>query len=41
MADRIYVFGYGKIVESGTHEQLIQLGGKYAELYETQAQHYR
>ncbi len=41
MADRIYVFGHGKIMENGTHEQLIQLGGKYAELYETQAQHYR
>ena len=41
MADRIFVFEDGRIVESGTHEQLIQLGGKYAHLFEKQAQHYR
>lgn len=41
MADRIFVFEDGRIVESGTHERLIQLGGKYAHLFEKQAQHYR
>lgn len=41
MADLIYVLEEGRIVESGNHEELIQLGGLYAHLYEIQAQHYR
>jgi len=31
----------GKIIERGTHEELLSLQGKYYELYETQAKHYR
>lgn len=41
MADLIYVLDEGRIVESGSHEELIHLGGQYAHLYEIQAQHYR
>lgn len=41
MVDRIYVLEGGKITESGTHDELIHQGGKYAYLFETQAQNYR
>lgn len=41
MADRIYLLEDGTITESGTHQELMQLGGTYAHLFETQAQHYR
>ena len=36
LADRIIVLDNGKIVEEGTHEQLLRKGGLYAKLYETQ-----
>lgn len=39
--DRIIVLNKGKIVESGTHEQLIATRGHYYELYELQARAYR
>jgi ATP-binding cassette subfamily B protein len=41
MADRIYVLERGKIVESGSHDELVQFGGTYAQLFETQAKNYR
>ena len=41
MADCIYFLKDGKIVENGSHDKLIKLGGNYAELYQIQAGHYR
>ncbi|MBE1444995.1 ABC transporter ATP-binding protein [Paenibacillus sp. OAS669] len=35
-ADQILVFDQGEIVESGTHQQLLQQGGLYRDLYEKQ-----
>lgn len=35
-ADKIIVMDKGKIVEVGTHEQLLQLNGRYKELYDMQ-----
>lgn len=34
MADRILVMANGRIVESGSHDELMSLGGHYAELYD-------
>ena len=41
MADRILVLADGKVESSGTHEQLMAQGGRYAELFELQASGYR
>ena len=41
MADRILVLEHGSHLESGTHEELLVLGGRYAELFNLQAAGYR
>jgi ATP-binding cassette, subfamily B, bacterial len=41
MADRIVVLEGGKLVEEGSHAQLISLGGRYASMFEMQAANYR
>jgi ATP-binding cassette, subfamily B, bacterial len=41
MADRILVLEGGRIIEDGSHAQLVALGGRYATLYELQAGRYR
>ena len=39
--DKIAMFDKGKIIEFGTHDELIEQNGKYAEMYNVQAQYYR
>jgi len=41
MADRIVVLDGGRLVEEGAHQQLMALGGRYAEMFEMQAASYR
>ena len=41
MADLIVVVDGGRVVEVGSHVELVAAGGLYAELYETQARAYR
>lgn len=40
-ADRIYMFEHGKIIEEGTHQELMGLGGQYAEMFHCQAKYYQ
>jgi ATP-binding cassette subfamily B protein len=41
MADQIAVLDQGRIVERGSHEELMKLGGRYAHLFTLQARGYR
>jgi ATP-binding cassette, subfamily B, bacterial len=41
MADRIVVLEGGRLVEEGSHSQLMALGGRYAGMFEMQAASYR
>jgi len=41
IADRIAVIADGHVSELGSHEELLEAGGRYAELFELQAAGYR
>lgn len=41
LADRIFVIEQGVVKESGSHDELIALNGRYAELFNLQAEAYR
>ena len=34
------MFAKGEMVETGTHEELMELNGEYAEMFRVQAQYY-
>lgn len=40
-ATRIYLFADGRLAETGSHDELMQMGGRYAEMFDMQAQNYR
>lgn len=40
LADRIYMLEQGRIIEEGTHAQLLAQGGKYAQMWRVQAGQY-
>ena len=39
-ADRIITIEHGRIVEQGTHDQLIRMNGRYAKLNQMQGGHH-
>lgn len=40
MADRIYMLEKGRIIEQGSHQELMSLGGKYAQMFQLQSEKY-
>ena len=41
MAHRILVLEKGRLIEEGSHDELLALNGRYAELFKLQAEGYR
>lgn len=40
VASKIVVLEYGRVIEEGTHRELMEFGGRYCELFTTQAKRY-
>ncbi len=40
IADRIYMFDRGDLIEEGNHTELLELSGKYAEMFKLQSEKY-
>lgn len=40
ITDRILVIGAGRVIQSGTHEELLEQGGLYADMFQAQKQWY-
>ncbi len=40
LADKIYMLEHGRIIESGSHRELMEKNGKYAEMFRFQAENY-
>ena len=40
-ADKIYMFEKGRLIEEGSHNELMEQNGKYAEMFRLQAEKYR
>ena len=41
IADRIIMLEKGRIIEEGSHKELMELGGKYTQMFEMQAEKYK
>ena len=40
IADKIYMLENGRIIEEGSHNKLMNLNGKYAQMFNMQAEKY-
>jgi len=41
IADKIYMFDTGHLIEEGSHEELMEMDGKYAEMFRVQSEKYQ
>lgn len=41
ISDKIYMFDTGRLIEEGSHSELLELNGKYAEMFRVQSEKYR
>lgn len=41
IADRIFMFDAGRLIEEGSHDELVAKGGKYSEMFRVQSEKYK